>query len=191
MYQVRIHGRGGQGVVSAARILAAAAFDEGKFTQSFPELGPEAYGRPVVSSCRIHCDPVHAHGRVQLPDAVILFDLGVLDEVDALHGLHPRGILLYDSFGEQQNSLLENRLKAFPGIALCPVPATELALRHVGCLNPTAALLGAFAAVTREVSLQAVIDVVRERSLGGNRAGLVRAAEDAYRAMEHRVAAPA
>ena len=74
MFQVRIHGRGGQGAVTAAEMLSVAAFDEGLHAQAFPSFGSERNGAPVVAFCRIDDSPIRAHDPVTAPDAVIIQD---------------------------------------------------------------------------------------------------------------------
>ena len=78
MFQVRIHGRGGQGVVTAAELLSVAAFTEGRYAQAFPSFGSERMGAPVVSFCRISDAPIRTHEPVTEPDALIIQDLTLL-----------------------------------------------------------------------------------------------------------------
>ena len=90
MFQVRVHGRGGQGVVTAAELLASAAFREGRHAQAFPSFGSERTGAPVVSFCRIDDLPIRTHEPVTEPDAVIVQDPTLLHQVELFAGLRPR-----------------------------------------------------------------------------------------------------
>jgi len=87
MFQVRFHGRGGQGVVTAAELLAAAAFGQGCHAQAFPSFGPERMGVPMMSFCRIDDRPIRTHAPVSEPDALIIQDPTLLDQADLFAGL--------------------------------------------------------------------------------------------------------
>jgi pyruvate ferredoxin oxidoreductase gamma subunit len=82
MFQVRFHGRGGQGVVTAAELLASAAFSEGRHAQAFPSFGSERMGAPVMSFCRIDDQPIRTHEPVAEPDALIIQDPTLLHQAD-------------------------------------------------------------------------------------------------------------
>lgn len=166
MLEVRIHGRGGQGVVTAAEVLALAAFDEGRHAQAFPSFGSERMGAPVVSFVRISDDPIRAHDPVMTPDAVIVGDATLLGQVDVLAGLRPDGYVLVNSLHGLHDLGLGHLLEAEHPERRVTVPATELALEHVGRPVPNAALLGAFAALTGIVSLSSVQQAVAERFPG-------------------------
>lgn len=163
MFQVRIHGRGGQGVVSGAEMLAHAAFAEGRFAQAFPSFGSERMGAPVMSFCRIDDREIRLREPVMAPDALIVQDPTLLHQVDLFQGLTADGYVLINSsrsldelgLGELVRRLRPERLRA--------VPATELAREHVGRPLPNAALLGGFAALTRQVQLDSVIAAIRAR----------------------------
>ncbi len=87
MFEVRIHGRGGQGVVTAAEMLSLAAFDEGRYAQAFPSFGSERMGAPVVSFCRIDDHEIRTREPVMEPDALIVQDPTLLHQVDVFGGL--------------------------------------------------------------------------------------------------------
>src|ERR1700739_2612502 len=96
-FQVRIHGRGGQGVVTAAEMLSVAAFNEGRFAQAFPSFGSERTGAPVVAFCRIDERPIRTREPVVEPDALIIQDPTLLHAVDVFAGLVPAGYVLLNS----------------------------------------------------------------------------------------------
>src|SRR3982751_2295522 len=97
MFQVRIHGRGGQGVVSAAEMLSIAAFDEGRYAQAFPSFGSERMGAPVMAFCRIDDKEIRPREPVMQPDALIIQDPTLLHQVDLFNGLPASGYILINS----------------------------------------------------------------------------------------------
>src|SRR6266540_5155213 len=97
MFQVRIHGRGGQGVVTAAELLSVAAFLEGKHAQAFPSFGSERMGAPVVSFCRIDGKEIRLREPSLEPDALIVQDPTLFKAIDVFQGLKPDGYLLVNS----------------------------------------------------------------------------------------------
>jgi pyruvate ferredoxin oxidoreductase gamma subunit len=97
MYQIRIHGRGGQGVVTAAEMLSIAAFREGRHAQAFPSFGSERTGAPVVAFCRIDDKDIRLREPVMQPDALIIQDPTLLHQVDVFSGLAPGGTILINT----------------------------------------------------------------------------------------------
>lgn len=180
MFAVRIHGRGGQGAVTAAEMLSVAAFGEGRHAQAFPTFGSERTGAPVVSFCRIDDRPIRLREPISQPDALIVQDPTLLHQVDLFAGLRPDGYLLVNT----SRTLAELGIAELAGTLdvrrVATVPATELAREHLGRPLPNAALLGGFAALTGQVSLRAVSDAIRDRFSGAVGEGNVKAAEAAY-----------
>ena len=97
MFEVRIHGRGGQGVVTAAELLSVAAFGEGRHAQAFPSFGSERTGAPVVAFCRIDDAPIRTREPIGEPDALIVQDPTLLHQVAVFEGLRPDGYVLINS----------------------------------------------------------------------------------------------
>ena len=97
MFTVRIHGRGGQGAVTAADVLSVAAFDEGKYSQAFPTFGSERTGAPVVSFCRIDETPITSHEPIDRPDALIIQDPTLLHQVKVFEGIGPDSYILINT----------------------------------------------------------------------------------------------
>src|SRR5438552_701765 len=132
MFQIRIHGRGGQGVVSGAEMLSIAAFLEGRYAQAFPSFGSERMGAPVMAFCRIDDKEIRLREPVLEPDALIIQDATLLHQVDLFTGLREGGLILLNS----PRTLDEQALRALPtGVQhcrVCTIPATELSLKHVG-----------------------------------------------------------
>ncbi|MCL2420217.1 MAG: 2-oxoacid:acceptor oxidoreductase family protein [Conexibacteraceae bacterium] len=185
MFEIRIHGRGGQGVVTAAELLSAAAFSEGKHAQAFPSFGSERTGAPVVSFCRIDDQPIRVREPVMRPDVIVIQDPTLLHQVDVLEGADSGTLIVINSAGPAADlcsSELTSRLQ--PG-AVLTVPATELAQRHVGRPVPNAALLGGFAALTGAVSIESVAAAISGRFPGAVGEGNVAAARAAYAAAQH------
>ena len=180
MFQIRIHGRGGQGVVAAAEILSMAAFDEGRFAQAFPSFGSERTGAPVVSFCRISDTPIRTHEPIAAPDALIVQDVSLLGQVDVLGGLAPDGFLLLNTMRTPQELGLAGATAALPAGHVVTVHATELALEHVGRPVPNVPLLAAFAALTGLISLEAVVAALEERFSGPVARSNAAAAQAAY-----------
>src|SRR5450755_1919895 len=141
MFQVRIHGRGGQGVVSAAEMLSVAAFGEGRYAQAFPSFGSERMGAPVMAFCRIDDREIRLREPVMQPDALIIQDPTLLHQVDLFQGLSPSGFILINSTRSFDELGIGDFVRNFPHDHLSTVAATELALKHVGRSLPNAALL--------------------------------------------------
>ena len=154
MFQVRIHGRGGQGVVTAAEMLSVAAYLEGKHAQAFPSFGSERTGAPVVAFCRIDDKEIRLREPILEPDALIVQDPTLFKAIDVCQGLKPGGYLLVNSNRSLSDLHLDAVAKQLPAGHVLTVPATELALKHVGRPLPNAALLGAFARLTGLIHLQ-------------------------------------
>jgi pyruvate ferredoxin oxidoreductase gamma subunit len=180
MFQVRFHGRGGHGVVTAAELLAAAAFSEGRHAQTSPSLGSERIGTPIVSFCRIDDKPIRTREPVSEPDALIIQDPTLLYQADLLAGLGHDGYLLINSTDGFTELGLDEFVKPFRRDRLLVVPASSLAQTHLGRPLPGAALLGAFAALTWVVSLDSVLAAINERFTGPVAAGHEEAARAAF-----------
>jgi pyruvate ferredoxin oxidoreductase gamma subunit len=180
MFQVRFHGRGGQGVVTAAELLAEAAFIEGRHAQAFPSFGSERMGAPVMSFCRIADKPIRTHEPVTEPDALIIQDPTLLHQADLFGGLSREGYLLINSTRGLGELGLDEFVREFRSGRLRVVPASELALTHLGRPLPGAPLLGGFAALTGMVSLDSVVAAVNGRFSGPVAEGNAKAAQAAF-----------
>ena len=182
MFQVRIHGRGGQGVVSAAEILSVAAFREGRYAQAFPSFGSERMGAPVTAFCRIDDREIRLREPVSEPDALIVQDPTLLHDPAIFRGL-ARGAYILVNSTRSFEALGIGALVGDVAPERCrTVPATQLALRSVGRPVPNAALLGGFAAITGQVAIDAVCDAIRAKCpgrVGEGNAIAARAAFDA------------
>lgn len=186
MFQVRIHGRGGQGVVTAAEMLSIAAFRRGKHAQAFPSFGSERTGAPVVAYCRIDEREIRVREPILAPDALIIQDPTLLHQVDVFAGLKPGGCILINSARTFAALGLGDIERAY---RTHTVPATELALKFVGRPLPNAALLGAFAAVSEVLTLDAVAGAIGEKFPHKLAAANIAAATAAYEVLAHAEAA--
>ena len=174
VYQVRFHGRGGQGVVTAAELLSVDAFLEGKFAQAFPSFGPERTGAPVTAFCRIDDRVIRTHEPIAHPNVVVVVhDASLLWSVAVLEGLAPDGWVLV-------NTRMTPEALGLPASRTRVVAASEIARRELGKPFPNAALLGAFSALTHEVGIEAIVDAIEARFKGAARAGNVAAARAAH-----------
>jgi pyruvate ferredoxin oxidoreductase gamma subunit len=180
MFQVRFHGRGGQGVVTAAELLAAAAFAEGRHAQAFPSFGSERMGAPVTAFCRIDDLPIRTREPISEPDALIIQDPTLLHSEDLFAGLDADGYLLINSVKQIAELGLAGLAAGLREDRLLVVPASHLALAHLGRPLPGAPMLGGFAALTEVVALDSVITALRERFRGTVADGNAEAARKAY-----------
>jgi pyruvate ferredoxin oxidoreductase gamma subunit len=166
MLEIRIHGRGGQGVVTAAELLATAAFREGQYAQAFPSFGSERMGAPVTSFCRLDTRPIRLREPIDRPDVVVVQDPTLLVSHDVFAGLGPDGWLLVNSSrGFAELGLGEWVARFRAGRARC-VAATELAREHLGRPLPNAALLGGLAGLTGAVRIESLVGAIRDRFPG-------------------------
>ncbi len=180
MIEVRFHGRGGQGVVTAAELLSVAAFLDGHEAQAFPSFGSERMGAPVVSFCRISDVAIRVREPVAQPDAVVVLDASLLHQVEVFAGLSPTGYVLINSARSLQELGIAELADCHDPERLVTLPATELARKHLGKPLPNVCLLGAFAALTASVSLGSIEAAVKGRFAGGVADLNVAAARAAY-----------
>jgi pyruvate ferredoxin oxidoreductase gamma subunit len=180
VFEIRIHGRGGQGVVTAAELLSVAAFHEGRHAQAFPSFGSERTGAPVVSFCRLDDRPIRAHDPIVEPDAVMIIDPTLVHQVDVFSGLRPDGYVLINTARGLRELGLADLFARFRAERLQTVPATQLARELLGRPLPNAAVLGAFAALSGTVSLSSVGRAIAERFEGAIGEANVTAAERAF-----------
>jgi pyruvate ferredoxin oxidoreductase gamma subunit len=166
MFEVRIHGRGGQGVVTAAELLSVAAFLEGKHAQAFPTFGSERTGAPVVSFCRIDEKEIRLREPIVAPDALIVQDPTLVHQVDLFGGVPGHAYVLINTARSLGELGLDELAVRFEPDRVLTVPATDLAREHVGRPLPNAALLGAFAGLTEVVTLASVCEAIGRRFEG-------------------------
>ncbi len=150
MTEIRIHGRGGQGNVVAAYILAQAAFECGKFAQAFPSFGPERRGAPVTAFVRITGVPIRRHCQVLSPGFLILQDHALLRSPGITEGLPPEAKILVNWPKPIEPTTLRD------GHEVVVIPAASLAIEHLGRPLPNTALLAALVTLTGIIPLDAL-----------------------------------
>jgi len=180
MLQVRIHGRGGQGVVTATEMLSVAAFWQGRHAQAFPSFGSERTGAPVVAFCRIDDREIRLREPILAPDVLIVQDPTLLHQVDVFQGLQPEGYVLINSRRSFDALGVGELARRFRHERLTTVPATEIALRHLGRPLPNTALLGGFAALSGLIALDAVAHAIRDKFSGAVAEANIAAAAEAH-----------
>jgi pyruvate ferredoxin oxidoreductase gamma subunit len=162
-FEVRFHGRGGQGVVTAAELLSVAAFSQGRRALAFPSFGSERTGAPVVSYCRIDDRAIRSHDPVTEPQAVVVQDPTLLRLPGVLDGLTEDGYLLVNSSGTAETLGLRTLAPQLEPRRIVTVPATDLARSVLGRPLPNTTLLGALAGLTGVVTLESLQEAIRER----------------------------
>jgi len=172
--EVRIHGRGGQGSVTAAELLAVAAFEDGKFSQAFPFFGVERRGAPVTAFARLSDKKIRLRSQIYEPDYVIVQDATLISAVDVTAGLKPNGIVIVNSEKSAEDVGLD------AGIDVRTIDATGLALDIIGRPIVNTTLLGAFAGATGEIGIDSIKQSILARFPGKIGEVNVQAAEKAY-----------
>jgi pyruvate ferredoxin oxidoreductase gamma subunit len=166
MFSIRIHGRGGQGAVTAAEMLSVAAFDEGLHAQAFPTFGSERTGAPVVAFCRVDQLPIRIHEPIAEPDALIIQDPTLLHQVKVFEGVGPDTYVLVNTSRPLSELGIASVMDVLRPERVASVPATGIAREHLGRPLPNTALLGGFAALTSLLTIEAVQDAIRQRFSG-------------------------
>lgn len=177
MFEIRFHGRGGQGAVTAAELLALAAFLESKEVQSFPEFGVERRGAPVKAFCRISDEKIIIHCNIYEPDCVVVFDISLMKTVDVISGLKKNGWLILNTKQVPEN------FRHLGSFRIATIDATVIASRYklgseaAPIVNTT--ILGAVSRATGVVEKDSLINAMSEKiekKFGDNCC----ACEDAY-----------
>jgi len=157
--EIRIHGRGGQGGVTAAELLARAAFKESKWVQAIPFFGAERRGAPVKAFARLADEPILIRSQVYNPDYVVVLDESLLEIVDVTEGLKKDGIIIINTTKKPEEiNIKQGRLATVDATGI----ALELQLLVAGLPVLNTIMLGAFAKATEEVKLESVLKTIRE-----------------------------
>ncbi len=166
MFQVRIHGRGGQGVVSAAEMLSVAAFEEGKHSQAVPSFGSERMGAPVVAYVRIDNEEIELREPVLEPDLLIVQDPTLFSAIDVFAGLREDGYLLVNTSKSMEDLGIAEAADKLPAGHVAAISATELAIRHLRRPTPNTVLLGAFTAMSDIVKIESLFKAIERKFPG-------------------------
>ena len=159
MIEIRFHGRGGQGSVTCAELLALAAIGEGKYAQAFPSFGPERRGAPVVAFCRISDQPIRIRANVYEPDIVLVLDPTLLKIVNVAAGMKPDGILL--TTNKDSPEKVKELLKIKNRVAV--VDAIKIAMEVLGVPITNTTMLGSLVKVSKIVKKESFILPLKER----------------------------
>ena len=159
MIEIRFHGRGGQGAVTSAELLAVAAIGEGKYAQAFPSFGPERRGAPVVAFCRIDDQPIKIRANVYEPDIVIVLDASLLKIVNVASGLKQDGLLVTTSKDSPE------KVKEDLGIKnrLAVVDAAKIAMEVLGLPITNTTMLGSLVKASGVVKKESFVPPFKER----------------------------
>jgi pyruvate ferredoxin oxidoreductase gamma subunit len=182
MVEVRWHGRGGQGVVTASEALASSALKEDKYIQSFPEFGPERMGAPVRAFTRISNAPIDIHSQVYEPDVVVVLDPTLLESIPVAEGLDEDGILLVNTDKSEETMRKKTGFKG----KIYVLDATKIATETIGRPIANTPCLGAVARLTGVVKKENVIEQIKKifgeklskKALDGNINAINRAYEE-------------
>ncbi|HEV8662383.1 MAG TPA: 2-oxoacid:acceptor oxidoreductase family protein [Candidatus Methylomirabilis sp.] len=162
MLEIRWHARAGQGAITAAKVLAEAAMEEGKYIQAMPEYGPERSGAPIRAYNRISTSPIRQRSQVTTPDLVVVVDPSLLETEDLLAGTDAAALLLINT--PEDPRVVRERLQV-PGRRIFTLDATRIAREEMGKNFPNTPLLGALTRMAAEVGLEGVQQQLR-RELG-------------------------
>lgn len=162
MFEIRWHGRAGQGVVTAGELLAESAMQAGKFFQAFPEYGSERMGAPIKSYTRISDEPIEIHAPILEPNMVIVVNSNLVGVEDLTEGLKPDGVIIINT--TQLPRDMRRRLGFDAGTVWC-VDASRIAMEELKRDIPSTMMLGVVARASGTIDLDSVIHVTRE-SLG-------------------------
>lgn len=161
--EIRWHGRGGQGTVTAAKVLADACLSGGRYVQAFPEYGPERSGAPLRAYNRVSSKELRMHCPVLHPNVVAVADATLLDGVNVTEGAREDAIFIVNT--SREPSEIRKKLSLAPGQKVYTVDATKIAIECFGRALPNAPMLGAVSKVTGVVALDSLLEDVR-RSFG-------------------------
>lgn len=156
--EIRWHGRGGQGVVTAGELLAETALDSGKYFQAFPDYGPERMGAPIRAFTRLSSEPITIHSQIEEPDVVLVLDPTLLGAVPVAEGLKEDGILLVNS---AMSPAEVREITGFGTGKTVTVDASHIAIEEMGREITNTPMLGAFAQATGLVKLDDLAEEIR------------------------------
>ena len=159
MIEIRFHGRGGQGSVTCAELLALSAIGEGKYAQAFPSFGPERRGAPVVAFCRISDQPIKIRANVYEPDIVMVLDSSLLKLVNVAAGMKERGLIVTTSQDtpEKVREILKVKYR------LAVVDATKIAMEVLGVPITNTTMLGSLVKASEIVKRESFVDPFKNR----------------------------
>jgi pyruvate ferredoxin oxidoreductase gamma subunit len=164
MQEIRLHGRAGQGILTASRLFAQAAVSDGKYAQAFPDFGPERLGAPVSAFVRIDDEPIEIRSQVYTPNAVAVFEESLLETVPVTQGLISKGFLVVNS-GEETLAAVK-KVGDEAKVASYSINASKIAVELIGTPTVSTIMLGALAGAAGLVTVDSLESVVRQRFHG-------------------------
>jgi pyruvate ferredoxin oxidoreductase gamma subunit len=159
MIEIRFHGRGGQGAVTSAELLALAAIEEGKYAQAFPSFGPERRGAPVQAFCRIDDHPIKIRANIYEPDVVVVLDPTLLKVVNVASGLKPDGVLVITSSDAPEKVKESLKINNKMGV----VDAVKIAREVLGLPITNTTMLGSLLKISNAVKKESFLHPLKER----------------------------
>ena len=174
MKEIRIHARAGQGAITTAALLGYAYFKEGMYPYAFPNFGAARMGAPMNAFVRVDSKPVRLRSQIYEPDYVIIVDSTLMRGYNCFSGLKEYGIAIINGKEDLEVPQLKPKQKAFV------VPANEIAMKTIGRPLGNTTLIGAFAAATSEIKLDALLEVIKNRFSGKAQEGNIEAAKQGY-----------
>ncbi len=157
--EIRWHGRGGQGAVTAAKVLADACMSGGRHVQAFPEYGPERAGAPIRAYNRISQTPLRMHCPVVHPKVVAVVDASLLDAIDVADGATDDAVFLVNTTKDPKT--VRAKLKAKPSQKVFTVDASKIAIETIGRPLPNSTMLGALNKATAIVDMNVLLDDIK------------------------------
>ncbi len=160
LIEIRWHGRGGQGAVTSAELLAKAVIIEGKYSQAFPAFGPERRGAPVTAFTRISQQkPIRIRAGITQPNIIIVLDATVLRVVNVVDGLNENGIVIVNS--KKTVAALKTAFGSKGRLAV--VDASNIAREVLGVNIVNTTMIGALVKATGVVKIESLVEPIHER----------------------------
>ncbi|NHJ00885.1 MAG: pyruvate ferredoxin oxidoreductase [Candidatus Heimdallarchaeota archaeon] len=165
MIDIRLHGRGGQGVMTSSYLIAEAALLENKYVHAFPSFGPERSGAPIAAFARVSDERFYIKTEIYYPDIVVVQDPTLLGQVDVAAGLKEGGIVIVNTDNPNSEAVVKLRNSLPPGARFATVDATKIAAEEIGIRQTNTAILGALVKLTNGniIKLDSVISAINER----------------------------
>jgi pyruvate ferredoxin oxidoreductase gamma subunit len=158
LIEIRWHGRGGQGVVTAGKVLAELAMSDGQYFQAFPDYGPERMGAPIRAFTRLSSEPIRIHSQIEEPDFVVVLDPTLLGTTAVTQGLKRNGVLLVNTAASPPEV---RRITGLEDGTVHTVDASRIALEEVGREVTNTPMLGALASVSTLFAVERVAEELR------------------------------
>lgn len=159
MIEIRLHGRGGQGAVTSAELVALAAIREGKYAQAFPSFGPERRGAPVLSFIRISDAKIRARYEIREPNAVVVLDASLIEVANVTSGIRSGGMLVVNT----RLPIADLKQRYGIGVRTAVVDATGIARELLGAPITNTTMVGALVRATGVVDIESLVEPLTHR----------------------------